>query len=90
MYIYIYIYIYIGLRWQPPARNPGVSLLKEPARARVAPGLPAKIVPVVRFCRLETSGKFRMDMRIPPLKIEMSLESNPLKSRILARRLAVL
>ena len=30
-----------------------------------------------------------MDMRIPPLKIKILLESNPLKSRILVRRLAV-
>ena len=29
-----------------------------------------------------------MDMRIPPLKIKILLESNPLKSRILVRRLA--
>ena len=29
-----------------------------------------------------------MDMRIPPLKIKILLESDPLKSRILARRLA--
>ena len=30
-----------------------------------------------------------MDMRIPPLKVEIMLESNPPKSRILVRRLAV-
>ena len=30
-----------------------------------------------------------MDMRIPPLKSKILLESNPLKSRILVRRLAV-
>ena len=30
-----------------------------------------------------------MDMRIPPLKIKILPESNPLKSRILIRRLAV-
>ena len=29
-----------------------------------------------------------MDMRIPPIKIKIMLESNPLKSRILVRRLA--
>ena len=31
-----------------------------------------------------------MDMRIPPLKLKILLESNPLKSRILVERLAVL
>ena len=30
-----------------------------------------------------------MDMRIPPLNIEIMFQSNPLKSRILVRRLAV-
>ena len=30
-----------------------------------------------------------MDMRIPPLSIKITFESNPLKSRILVRRLAV-
>ena len=30
-----------------------------------------------------------MDMRISPLRIELMLESNPLESRILVRRLAV-
>ena len=30
-----------------------------------------------------------MDLGIPPLKFEIVVESNPLKSRILARRLAV-
>ena len=30
-----------------------------------------------------------MDMRIPPLKINIMLESNPLKSRISMRTLAV-
>ena len=30
-----------------------------------------------------------MDMTIPPLKSNIMLESNPLKSRIIARRLAV-
>ena len=30
-----------------------------------------------------------MDIRIPPLEIKMMLESSPLKSRILVRRLAV-
>ena len=52
------------------------------------PNLPTKIIPAkIRFLKL--SGKFPMDMRIPPLDIEMLLESNPLKSRILVRRLAV-
>ena len=35
------------------------------------------------------SGDFPMDMRIPPIEINIPLESNPLKSRIVVRRLAV-
>ena len=38
---------------------------------------------------LNISGRFPMDMRIPPHRIKILLESNPLKSRILVRRLAV-
>ena len=38
---------------------------------------------------LKLSGKFPMDMRIPPLNVKILLESNPLESRILVRRLAV-
>ena len=34
------------------------------------------------------ADKFPMDMRIPPLKINIMLESNPLKSRILVWRSA--
>ena len=45
--------------------------------------IPAKI----RWLKLP--GKFPVGMRIPPLKIQILLESNPLKSRILVRRLAV-
>ena len=38
---------------------------------------------------LISSGKFRMDMRIRPLKLKILLESTHLKSRIVVRRLAV-
>ena len=50
--------------------------------------VPTKIVPAkIRW--LKISGKLPTDMRIPPLKIKIMLESNPLKSRILVRRLAI-
>ena len=45
---------------------------------------------LLRFADSRFSGKTPMDMRIPPLKTKIMLESNPLKSRILVRRLAVL
>ena len=44
---------------------------------------------LLRFRRLETSGKFPLGLRIPPLEIKILLESNPLKSRILVRGLAI-
>ena len=40
--------------------------------------------------RLNFSGELPVAMRIPPLKIKITIESNILKSRILVRRLAVL
>ena len=52
------------------------------------PNLPTKIIPT-KMCRLRLCGKFPMGMRNPPLETKIPLESNPLKSRILVRRLAV-
>ena len=54
-----------------------------------APNFPTKIIHAkIRW--LNMFGKSPMDMRIPPLSIKIMLESDPLKSRILVRRLAVL
>ena len=53
------------------------------------PNLPAKIVPT-KIVRLKLSGKLPVDVRIPPRKIQIPLESNPSKSRISVRRLAVM
>ena len=47
-----------------------------------------EIIPT-KIRRLKLSGKFPEDMRISTLKFNTLLESNPLKSRILVRRLAV-
>ena len=56
----------------------------------VTRNLPTKIIPILGFAdSMETSGQFPMDMRIPPLTINIMIESNPPKSRILVRRLAV-
>ena len=52
------------------------------------PNLPTKLLPT-KIAWLKLSGNFPMDIRIPPLKTKIMLESNPLKSRILVRRLAV-
>ena len=44
---------------------------------------------ITKICQLELSRTFPMDMNIPPLKLKILLESNPLKSIILVRTLAV-
>ena len=46
-------------------------------------------ISLLRFVDSTFFLEFPMDMRIPPLKIKILLESNPLKSRVLARRLGV-
>ena len=54
----------------------------------IHPISPTNIFPS-KISWLELSGKSPLDMRIPPLIIKIMLESNPLKSIILVRRLAV-
>ena len=58
------------------------------AKQTCTPNLPARIIPT-KIAWFRISGKFPMDVRIPPLGIKILLESNPLKSRILVRRLAI-
>ena len=52
------------------------------------PHLPTNIIPT-KIARFKLSGKFPMGLGMPPLKIKIMLESNPLKSIMLVRRLAV-
>ena len=47
-----------------------------------------RLSPLINTCWLETSGKLPTDIRIPPLKLKIPLESRPPKSRTLVRRLA--
>ena len=56
-------------------------------RVGTTPNLPTKIIPT-QIAWLKIPRKSPVDMRIPPLIIEIMLESNPLKSRILVWRLA--
>ena len=99
MHIYIYIYIHTTLVIRSlfrcyllfvllclfllPVSSPFLG-----TRPKGTPSLPTKIIPA-KIPWLKISGKSPMDMRIPPLKIKIMLDSNPLKSRILVRRLAV-
>ena len=53
-----------------------------------APNLPSKMMPT-KIAWFKSSGEFPMGLGIPPFMIKILLESNPLKSRILVRRLAV-
>ena len=55
----------------------------------VKPSLPYQDDPYLGFADFNTSGTFPMDVRTPPLKIKILLESNPPQSRILLRKLAV-
>ena len=50
--------------------------------------LPTKNLPAKIRCFI-ISGKSPMDVRIPPLRIEILLESNPLTSKVLVGRLGV-
>ena len=74
----------LAARWAAPVPSASRGI----SRGRGTPDLPTKIIPTkIRW--LESSGEFPMDMWIPPLTIKILLESNPLRSRILVRRLAV-
>ena len=53
----------------------------------ITPNLPTKITPT-KIAWLRLSGKFPMGLGIPPGKLKIVLESNPLKSTMLARGLA--
>ena len=59
-----------------------------PAVGKPTPNLPTKFLPT-KIAWLRLSGEIPMGMRIPRLKIQILLESNPLTSEILVRRLAV-
>ena len=55
----------------------------------ITPNLPTSIVPT-NIARLELSGKSPMGLEIPPLRIDIVLESNPPKSTMLVGRLGVI
>ena len=95
MYVYIYIYIYIWhvyciLLYMSCNKNPNQDRTE---RARVESGCvrPVSILrsSLLRFGDSKLPGKFPMNLGIPPLNIQIRLESDPLKSIILVRRLAV-
>ena len=76
---------------QPQHLVPGAGELLQDLGARAAAtlSLPTKIIPAkIRWLKL--SGKFPMNMRVPPLEIKILIKSNPLKPWALVRRLAVL
>ena len=97
IYIYIYVYIYISRRLARGARahaRDGCGRLRDAARRglwleKSAPHLPTNIYPNTEIAWVKLSRKFPIDMMIPPLNIKIMLGSNPLKSIISVRRLAV-
>ena len=89
IYIYIYIYIYgiilsavLHSLPDPGALNSCMHISPN------TPNLPTNIVPT-NIARLKLSGKLPRGLEIPPLRIKIVLESNPLKSTMLVARLAV-
>ena len=54
----------------------------------ITPNPPTNIVPT-NIARVKLSGKSPMGLGIPPLRIKIMLESNPLKSTMLIGRLGV-
>ena len=84
MYIYIYIYTHTCLSVCRSVCLPHTSCRRRaPPPGFDKPNLPIKIA------WLKLSGTFPMDRKIPALKTKTLLESNPPKSRIFVRRLAV-
>ena len=79
VYIYIYISIYLSI---------SLSMPSSPATSSSTPDPPTKII-TTKTRWLKLSGKFPMDVGIPPLMIKIVLQSNPLKYIIFVRRLAV-
>ena len=71
-----------------PCRRPVCLLCYLPLCSLPTPNLLTKIIPT-KIPWLEIPGEFLMDMRIPPLRIKILLESNPPKSRILVGKLGV-
>ena len=83
IYTHIYIYIYIYIHTSLSIYIYIYIYIYERSR------LVFVILRPISALRFWISRKCLMDMRIPSLKTRILLESNPLKSRILLRRLAV-
>ena len=77
-----------------PTEDDATSRARRPRKrsslvcAPLTPNLPTNITPI-EIAWLKLSGKSPMDLGIPPLRIKIMLESNPLKSIMLVGRLAV-
>ena len=86
-----YIYMYasepppaLGARPLRASQNPSATLPRTDRTASLHTKHPQTMIR-----RLKLSGKFPMGLGVPPLRIKIRLNSNPLESRILVRRLAV-
>ena len=78
----------LSASWKLPGRFESISA-KTSSNVLFTPNLPTNVVPT-NIARLKLSGKSPMGLGIPPLKINIMLESKPLKSTMLVGRLGVL
>ena len=96
IYIYIYTYTYIHTHTHVYSRSARADM-DQAVASGVRPLInlssrrlhPIFLLRLSKIRRLKIFRKFPMDMGIPPLDIKIMLESNPLRARISARRLAV-
>ena len=81
---------HVDHKWRLCSIPPGALRIAcgQPQAARLRPISLLRFIPT-KIAWLKLSGKFRMGLAIPPLKLKILLESNPLTSIIVARRLAV-
>ena len=90
-YMYIHIVIMILLMIMITILMTTITTYGRMAGSQTSgrPNLLTKIIPA-KIARLKLSGKFPIALGIPPLIIKIMHESNPLKSTMLVRRLAVI
>ena len=89
LYIYIYIYIYICIHICVYIHLYIIHLSKPRLQAGDLRPISLLRSSLLRLLDSNFPGNSPMELGIPPLRVKITLESSPLKSRSLVRRLAV-